>query len=151
MNITEILSPEYVQVPLRATEKIAAITELVDLHAAQGQLHNRDVVLKAVLQREETRSTGIGQGLAVPHGKCNGCTHLTMAMGKASTPIDFGSNDGRPCKLIVLLASPIDKTGPHIQALARISRLWMTESFQTEVEAAQTAQELYDAILRHQG
>ena len=151
MNITEILDSKCVQVPLQATEKVAAITELVDLLAAQGQLNDRDSVLKAVLQREETRSTGIGQGLAVPHGKCTGSTRLTMAVGKASQPIDFGSNDGRPCTLIVLLASPVDKTGPHIQALARISRLWMTESFQADVATAQTAEQLYDAIVKHQG
>ncbi|MHC4698719.1 MAG: PTS sugar transporter subunit IIA [Planctomycetota bacterium] len=151
MKITDILTTNCVRVPLNATEKIAAITELVDLLDANGQLDDRDQVLDSVLKREETRSTGIGRRLAVPHGKSAGCKNLVIALGKPATPIDFESPDGRPCNIIVLLASPIDKTGPHIQALAGISRMWQTESFRAKVAQAQTSDDLLAAIKYHEG
>ncbi|HNQ24977.1 MAG TPA: PTS sugar transporter subunit IIA [Phycisphaerae bacterium] len=150
MKITGFLNPACIRVPLHATTKVAAITELVDLLNANGRLTDRDVVLQAVLQREATRSTGIGQGLAVPHGKCAGCAALTMAVGKPPRPLDFGSSDGRPCELVVLLVSPVDEMGPHIQALARVSRLWLTESFRNEVADAWTAEALYEVFERHE-
>ena len=151
MKISKIVAKNCVRVPLEATEKTAAIAELVDLLYERGLLDDRDEVLKAVLAREETRSTGIGLALAVPHGKSTGCRNLAMAIGKPATPIDFSSPDGRPCTLIVLLASPADKTGPHIQALAGISRLWQTGEFRIAVSKAKDADELYRAIEQSEG
>lgn len=150
MKITEILETACIRFPLVATDKTGAITELVDLLAETGRLSDRDQVLEAVLSREATRSTGIGQTLAVPHGKSAGCRELTMAIGKPAEPIEFDAVDGRPCSFIVLLASPADKTGPHIQALAGISRLWLNEHFRRDVQEAATADALYAAIEKHQ-
>jgi len=150
MKITDILKPECVRVPLHATDKFAAITELVDVLNEHGELTNREEVLQSVLARERTRSTGIGMGLAVPHGKSRGVESLVMAIGKAESRIEFESVDGRPCYFIVLLASPVDTTGPHIQSLAHISRLWQMDSFRTAVVQAPTAEELYAAIARYQ-
>jgi len=151
MKITEILPRACIRIPLLATDKIGAITELVDLLAGTGRLSDRDRVLQAVLAREATRSTGIGQTLAVPHGKSSGCRELTMAIGKPAEPIEFEAVDGRRCSLIVLLASPVDKTGPHIQALAGVSRLWLNEHFRKDVQIATSADALYEAIEKHQG
>ncbi|MHC4608887.1 MAG: PTS sugar transporter subunit IIA, partial [Planctomycetota bacterium] len=125
MKLTDLLSPACVRVPLEATDKVGAITELLDLLGENGKLRDRDAVLQAVLAREATRSTGIGYGLAVPHGKSPACPRLAIAIGKPAKPIDFESKDGEPVNIIVLLASPPDQTGPHIQALARISRLML--------------------------
>ena len=151
MKITEILQPACIRIPLTATDKTGAITELVDLLAEAGLLSDRDQVLQAVLAREATRSTGIGQTLAVPHGKSSGCRELTMAIGKPAEPIEFDAVDGRPCSFIVLLASPVDKTGPHIQALAGVSRLWLNEHFRLAVQQAATADAILAAIEKHQG
>jgi len=151
MKITEILELDCIRVPLSATDKTAAITELVDVLAESGRLSDRDQVLQAVLAREATRSTGIGQTLAVPHGKSQGCRQLTMAIGKPVEPIEFDAIDNKPCSLIVLLASPVDKTGPHIQALASVSRLWLNEDFRLAVQGAKDAAALYAAIEEHQG
>ena len=150
MKITELVDKSCLLVPLQATDKIDAITQLVDALDRAGQLTDRDEVLAAVLAREQTRSTGIGKALAVPHGKCHGCGTLIMAIGQADPPVDFGSPDGDPCTMIMLLASPVDRTGPHIQALARISRLWLSESFRRAVAEAGTPAELYAAIERYQ-
>ena len=150
MNVTDILEQTCVCVPLKGTEKTAVITELVDILAANGCLEERDAVLEAVLNREGTRSTGVGEGLAVPHGKSRGCRRLVMSVGKPATPMDFESIDGRPCEFIVLLASPLDTTGPHIQALGRVSRLWRQGGFRTEVAKATTAEELFASIQQFQ-
>ncbi len=150
MKISEILSEDCVRVPLRSKEKTAAITELIDLLHEKGRLADRDEVLRAVLDRERTRSTGIGLGMAVPHGKSTGCRGLAMAIGKPDPPMEFDAVDGRPCGFVVLLCSPADKTGPHIQALAGISRLWQSVDFRNAVTETKTAAEMFAAIMRHQ-
>jgi fructose-specific phosphotransferase system IIA component len=150
MNLTDILTRECIRVPLRATDKAGAIEELVDLLAERRAVPDRDAVLKAVLDRERTASTGIGQGLAVPHGKSDGCSELVMALGKPAQPMDFDSRDGKPVEIIALLASPPDKTGPHIQALARISRLMLMESFRDALSRATDATEVWNAICAHE-
>ena len=101
---------------LEAANPTGAITELVEALASAGKITDQEAVLQAILAREKTRSTGIGEGLAVPHGKSRGCPKLTLAVGKPATPVDFGSEDGRPCEIVFLLASPMDEMGPHIQA-----------------------------------
>ena len=151
MKLTDILPAECVIAPLVAKEKKAAITELVDALATTGHLSNRDEMLAAVLEREATRSTGIGNGLAVPHGKCSGCPKLVMAVGRPLEPIEYDSTDGKPVRLIVLLASPPDETGPHIQALARISRLMLMDEFRQAILDADSPQAIYEAIAQHEG
>ena len=147
MRLTEILKPQNIKVPLTSTVKTDAIAELVNLLAENKEITDAKKVLDAVLDREATRTTGIGNGLAIPHGKCNGTTDLVMAIGKAPTPIDFQAIDGRPVTLIWLLSSPPDKTGPHIHALARISRLMTIDRFRQALAQAKTAQEVYDTIV----
>jgi len=146
MKLSQYLKPECVKVPLESNEKSAAITELVDLLAAKGLISDVNHVVEAVLERERRRTTGIGLGLAVPHAKCTAVKELVMAVGKPATPIDFGSRDGQPVNLIVLLVSPVDQTGPHIQALARISRLMTIESVRQAIEKATTSEELYKIL-----
>jgi fructose-specific phosphotransferase system IIA component len=150
MRLTDILKPQNIKVPLTATNKNAAITELVHLLGANAEVTDPKKVLDAVLERESTRTTGIGNGLAIPHGKCTGTDHLIMAIGKAGTPIDFQSIDGRPVTMIWLLTSPPDKTGPHIQALARISRLMTMEKFRLSLATATTGQEVFEIIKKQE-
>lgn len=146
MILTKILQPTCIKVPLDGKDKLSAITELVDMLDADELLDDRDIVLDAVLMREKTRSTGIGSGIAIPHGKCKATDHLVMAVGIAGEPIDFESVDSTPVKIILLLVSPIDQTGPHIQALAKISRLMLDDEFKQKLENANTAQEAYELL-----
>ena len=150
MELSKIITPERIRVPLKAPDKVGVITELVDLLARTGDLSQRDVVLEAVLRREAERTTGIGYGLAIPHGKSTGCKSLSMAAGKTESPIDFQSLDRRPVTFVVLLISPPDQTSAHIQALAKISRLMNIESFRTAVEKAASAQELHAAVATYE-
>ena len=146
MILTQILEPSCVRAPLMGQSKEEVIIELVDSLAQRDLLLDRDVVLEAVLMREETRSTGIGSGIAIPHGKCTGVKELVMSIGIAPNGVDFNSIDNNPATIIVLLASPSDSTGPHIQALARISRMMLDDDFKTKLETATTPEEVYNLI-----
>ena len=150
MRLTEILKASNIKIPLEAKNKTDAIAELVNLLAANGEVKDPKKVLDSVLDREATRTTGIGNGLAIPHGKCNGTDHLVMAIGKPATPIDFQAIDGRPVNIIWMLNSPPDKTGPHIHALARISRLMTLDKFRVALAAAKDSQEMWDIISRQE-
>jgi fructose-specific phosphotransferase system IIA component len=150
MRLTEILKQQNIKVPLTAKTKADAIAELVNLLAQNGDIPDSKKVLDAVLDREATRTTGIGNGLAIPHGKCPGTDQLVIAVGKAGTPIDFQAIDGRPVTLIWLLSSPPDKTGPHIHALARISRLMTVDKFRQALNQAGSAQQIYDIIVQQE-
>ena len=146
MLLTQILQPSCVKVPLQGKDKKSIMTELVDLLDANGLLLDRDAALEAVFMREQTRSTGIGSGIAIPHGKCKAVKELVMAIGIAREPVDFESVDGKPVTIVILLVSPADQTGPHIQALARISRLMLDESFKQALERAASAEQLYELM-----
>ena len=146
MVLTQILQSASVKVPLESTSKDAAITELIDLLEQNGQLGNRQTVHDAVFTREKTRSTGIGSGIAIPHGKCNAVKELVMALGVAKEPIEFESIDSKPVSIVILLVSPLDQTGPHIQALARISRLMLDSGFKSSLEQAPSAEVAYKLI-----
>ncbi|HVT87839.1 MAG TPA: PTS sugar transporter subunit IIA [Tepidisphaeraceae bacterium] len=146
MLLSEIIKPQNIKIPLGAKTKVEAITELVQLLSASGSVTDGKKVLEAVLERESTRTTGIGNGLAIPHGKTTGTNELVMAIGKPAQPIDFQSIDGRPVSIIWLLSSPPDKTGPHIHALARISKLMTMDRFRQALIAAKTAEECFEII-----
>ncbi|MCB9846403.1 MAG: PTS sugar transporter subunit IIA [Phycisphaeraceae bacterium] len=149
MNLLDILTEECIRAPLKATDKRGVIEELVDLLASLGKVHDAAALKEAVWTREQTRTTGIGHGLAIPHGKCPGMPALAMAIGKPAQPLDFEAIDGQPVRLVVLLASPPDRTSDHIHALARISRLMVMEDFRTKMYNATTASEIYE-LLRSQ-
>lgn len=146
MNLLDILSLECIRAPLHATDKRGVINELVDLLAGAGRVQDAEGLKEAVWTREQTRTTGIGVGLAIPHGKSQGMTSLAMAIGRPASPIDFEAIDGQPVRLVILLASPPDRTGDHIQALARISRLMTMDEFREKIYSAKTSQEIHDLL-----
>jgi fructose-specific phosphotransferase system IIA component len=146
MRLTDILSEECVLVPLDAKDKSDAIRQLVNVLAREGLCADETAVANAVLEREAIRTTGIGRGLAVPHGKSDRCPQMVMAIGKPRTPLDFDSIDGQPADLVALIASPADQTGPHIQALARISRMMLTEAFRDAIRQAQDSAAIYKVV-----
>lgn len=150
MNLLDILSPDCVLAPLGSMDKKGVIDELVDCLVAAGRVANGKMLKEAVWTREQTRTTGIGHGLAIPHGKCSGMSALAMAIGKPPRPMDFEAIDGQPVKLVVLLASPPDRTSDHIQALARISRLMTMDEFRERIYATQSAAEIYELLRTHE-
>jgi fructose-specific phosphotransferase system IIA component len=148
MILTQILQPACIKAPLQGKDKNAVISELIDLLDANGLLLDKNAAREAVFTRERTHSTGIGSGIAIPHGKCTGVQELVMALGITHEPIDFESVDGKPVTIVILLVSPADRSGPHIQALAKISRLMLDEQFRRSLENARTADEVYELLSR---
>ena len=146
MNLLQIVSMDCIKAPLTATDKKGVIDELVDVLHAAGKTGDPEPLKEAVWTRESTRTTGIGHALAIPHGKSETVKDLAMAIGVPAQPLDFASIDGRPVKLVVLLASPLDRTSDHIQALARISRMMAIEDFRERMYAADNAQQIFDLI-----
>src|SRR3954465_8142527 len=116
MRLSDILKIQHIKVPLLAKNKKDAIAELVAVLADAKEVKDPQLLLNSVLEREATRTTGLGNGPAIPHGKCAGVDHLVVAIGKPAEPIDFESIDKKPVNLIVLLASPPDQTGPPLSA-----------------------------------
>jgi fructose-specific phosphotransferase system IIA component len=146
MKLLDILSVDGIKAPMKATEKHGAIDELIDLLASTGRVKSPAALKDAVWTREQTRTTGIGHGLAIPHGKSPGVDSLVIAVGKPAAPMDFGAIDAKPVRLIVLLSSPPEKSPDHIQALAQISRMMMNDDFRQKIYAANTPAEIYELI-----
>lgn len=149
-RLTDLLTVKRVKVGLEATSKEGVIGELIGLLSANGDLTDAAAAQRAVMEREHTRTTGIGHGLAIPHGKCDAVGQLVMAIGITSRPVDFQSIDGQPVNLVVLLISPMDQTGPHIQALARISRLMSIDQFRRELLNAKDAAGVCQAVAKRE-
>lgn len=151
MNILEILRPESVKVPLVSPEKHAVIDELVDVLAHDERVTDLAALKTAVWERECQRSTGIGEGLAIPHGKSVAVKELAMAVGRPAQPIPFDAIDKKPAKLLILLVSPVDKISLHIQALGRVSRLLSDPALREAAYAAADAKALFEIFRRAEG
>jgi len=143
LTIATLLSPQAIRVPLVATERKAALEELVDALAATGAVTDAELFKRSVWEHEQQRSTGIGEGLAIPHGKCAGIIRPAITIGRPAAPMEFGAIDKKPVRLIVLLASPPDRIADHIQVLHRMSRLFSSVVTRERVCLAQDAAALY--------
>ena len=147
MQLTDILKPDCVKVPLDGASKPEVIEELLALLAAAGRLQESyAAVRQAVFDREAIRSTGVGQGFALPHGKTPAITTMSLAIGRTAEPIGFDAIDGQPVSIVVLLVSPAQQTGQHIQALAHISRIMTDKGLRPRLWAASTAAALYKLL-----
>lgn len=140
MTLSELLSPSRVKIPLLRTDKHGCLRELVDLVAQAERLEpHSDEIYRAVWMREEVLSTGIGDGVALPHAKCELVPDLVVGAGVSATPVDFDALDGRPVRLFFLLLAPERAMGLHIKALSRISRLLRQDSLRQRLLAAPDA------------
>jgi fructose-specific phosphotransferase system IIA component len=144
--LTELLSVERIRIPLRATTKDELLEELVNVCADCNDIADRQDVLRAVREREAVLSTGIGHGVAIPHGKSAAVSELRMAAGRSAAPVDFDALDGEPVSLFFLLVGPESAAGPHIKALSRISRLVRQDEVRQRLIAAQSAEEFLQAL-----
>jgi PTS system fructose-specific IIC component len=146
MKLYEYLPKEQIEPNLKGETKFQVIEELLDLLHKNNQLLDRDVALQDVLAREGYLSTGLENGLAIPHAKTDGVGKLVIAFGIKRDGVDFESLDGKPAYLIFLVLSPRDTSGPHIQTLAVISRNLKNKEIRDALLQAQTREEIYDII-----
>lgn len=146
MLLTELLSVERIRIPLKSGTKDELLRELVDVCVEAHDIDDHADVLRAVREREAVLSTGIGNGVAIPHGKSAAVPGLRMAAGRAAEPVDFDALDGEPVSLFFLLVGPESAAGPHIKALSRISRLVRRDEVRERLVAARSAEEFLDAL-----
>ncbi len=146
MLLSELLSPERVLLPMPADDRHTAIAvltrRLADLADAQY-----DQVVEAVLDRESVQSTGIGFGVAIPHGRCAAVRELSMVAGVSPAPVPFDAIDGDPVRLFFLIVGPEGSAGLHVKILSRIARLVRRDSVRQQLLEAATADEFYNVLL----
>lgn len=145
MRLSELLTPARILVPLHATDKQGVLRELVDV-AALGNGGPSEEVLGAILERERQFPTGIGYGVAVPHGKTPVLSALVVVAGTTPAPVAYETIDGEPVRLFFLLAGPESCAGAHVKALSRISRLVRREPVRDRLLSARTPEEFYRVL-----
>ncbi len=121
--LTDLLPVDQIRIPLRSSTRDEVLRELVDLATVGMGAETRDDVLRAVLDRESKMSTGIGLGVAIPHGRSTMLTELRVIAARSASPIDVQALDGEPARLFFLLVGPESDASSHIKALSRVSRL----------------------------
>jgi len=135
MKITDFLNEKAVSANLKATTKEGVIRELVELLAKAEGIKNKEALVKVLLGREALGSTGIGQGVGIPHGKMDSVKKLVAAFGICHPGVNFEALDGEPVYIFFLLVAPEDSAGPHLKGLARISRLLKDKFFRESLKA----------------
>jgi fructose-specific phosphotransferase system IIA component len=121
--LSEILKLKYIELNLKSTEKEKLLSEMVDLISESGKVKNRKSLLGALLERERLGSTGIGNGVGIPHTKVDGVKEPVLAFGRASAGVDFNSLDGELTYIFFMLISPKEEVGQHLKILAKISHI----------------------------
>jgi Phosphotransferase system mannitol/fructose-specific IIA domain (Ntr-type) len=146
MSITGILKKEFVIAKLKSKTRLEVLTELSKVFLKSDIRVNYDKIVEVLLEREKLGSTGIGDGIAIPHGKLTGLDDIIVSFGRSKDGIDFDSMDGRPVHLFFLLMAPENSAGHHLKALAKISRMLKDSSFRTELMLVKSADDLYRII-----
>jgi PTS system nitrogen regulatory IIA component len=147
MKISDILSAALVVPDLQQTAKTEVLAELVSHLAAVVEGIDAAELLAVLLEREQLGSTGIGDGVAIPHGKLKELKKLLAVFGKSARGVEFNAMDGRPVHLFFLLVAPENSAGVHLKALARLSRLLKSNGFRQKLMDAADAQSLYRVIV----
>ncbi|MDR1434496.1 PTS sugar transporter subunit IIA [Candidatus Endomicrobiellum devescovinae] len=146
MKIMDFLSQDAIIVDLKATDKKSAIVELAEVLKNTKKIKNSDDIINIVLERERLGSTGIGQGVALPHGKTDLLHEQIGVLGISRKGIEFNSLDGEPVHIIFLLVGPVEVAGQHLKALSRISRLFKDKFLRQAIKEAKTTQEVVKLI-----
>ncbi|MDR1087051.1 MAG: PTS sugar transporter subunit IIA [Endomicrobium sp.] len=146
MKIMDFLSQDTIIVDLKATDKKSAIIELTEVLKNNKKIKNSEDIINIVLEREKLGSTGIGQGVAIPHGKTDLLQEQVGVLGISRKGIEFNSLDGEPVHIIFLLVGPIEVAGQHLKALSRISRLFKDKFLRQAIKEAKTTQEVVKLI-----
>jgi len=147
MKITDILDQSLIIADLTSKTKKNVLEELVShLAKCEGKV-DEDELLKVLLEREKLGSTGINDGVAVPHGKLKNIDRLLAVFGRSREGVDFGALDNKPSHLFFLLVAPESSAGTHLKALARISRIAQNEMFRKRCMKANTKEDLFQLVL----
>lgn len=146
MNLRKILTKDSILPELKAGTKRDVIEEMVGFMAASGQFTGKTAAVQAVLAREEKMSTGMQNGIAIPHGKTDAVNQLVAAVGIHRAGVDFAAMDGKPSHIFIMTLSPENRAGPHIQFLAEISKVLSRPELREKLLNAATADEILNLL-----
>ena len=148
MRISEFLSPEALIADLQARDKQAVLREMSAVLSRAHPSLKEERLVEVLREREKLGSTGIGEGVAIPHGKLPGLTNLVAAFGVSRQGVDFEAIDGKPTHLFFALVAPENSAGVHLKALARISRLFKNPRFRASILEAASAADIHALIVQ---
>ncbi len=153
MKLIELLREDLIKIGLEAEDRWEAIEEMVSLLVSTHEIRLRDKheVLTAVIEREKTMSTGLGHGIAIPHGASESVDQFVGAMGISHTGIDCQAIDGKPVHLVLILVVPAAIFAEHVKTLAGIARLLNNEEFRAKLMNSQTSEEIMELIQQEEG
>jgi PTS system nitrogen regulatory IIA component len=146
MNLKKILTKDSILPELKADTRQGVIEEMVAFMAAAGKLTDCAAAVKAILAREAKMSTGMQNGVAIPHGKTNATDQLVAAVGIHRTGVDFAAMDGKPSHIFIITLSPENRAGPHIQFLAEISKVLSRPELREKLLNATTADDMLNLL-----
>ena len=146
MKIAEVLDKHAIKIGLNAVTKEDTLKELVTVLAQVEDIGDQKNIVKALIERENLGSTGIGQGIAIPHGKTDKIKRLVAVLGISKHGVNFDALDGEPVYIFFLLVAPKSTPGPHLKALAQISRLLRDSYFCELIRKCKTEEEVYNLI-----
>lgn len=146
MRLRDLLDESVVKVGLASLDKEECFEEMIDILVRAGRIGDRAGALQAVRQRESQGTTGIGQGVAIPHGKHASVPALTAALGLSSRGVEFDSIDGEPARVVFMLLARTDDPGPHVRTLAEIARLVQTPGFYRKLTEAKSSKDVLDIL-----
>jgi len=146
MELIDLVTENIIKIPLTSGNKPDVLRELVQILKDADEIQDFDAVLSAVQQREDKCSTGLADGIAVPHCKTSAVSTLKLAIGIAPDGVDFDCTDGKPAKLLFLLVASPNHSGPHVEALAEIAKLAQSKSFCSLLASANNAKEVVNLL-----
>jgi fructose-specific phosphotransferase system IIA component len=150
LKISDLLKPKAIIMDIKAREKLEAIEELVDHMVANKFVRDGQEFINALAKRENLESTGIGNGIAIPHARTNAVKDLVLAFARSPEGVDFSAIDGKPSHLIFLIASPEDKKSEYIMALAKLSRLLRKQLVRDKLKTADSPKEIMSVIKKNE-
>lgn len=142
-EIRDVLKTAFINFDLAVTDKQAAISELANTFVTEDVVNNENVYLEAVLKREEESTTGIGFGVAIPHGKSAAVTEASLAFGRSQAGIQYDSMDGEPVHLMFLIAVPETSNDEHLKILSKLSRKLMHDDVRQKLMTVTDVEEIY--------
>ncbi|MCK5675142.1 MAG: PTS sugar transporter subunit IIA [Spirochaetales bacterium] len=148
MNLKKILNTKLVELDLKGNSKQEIIENLLDILVKTGKVKDRSLALEALLDREAKMSTGLQQGVAIPHGKTDAVTELLACVGIRKDGVDFKALDGIPSKIFIMTLSPLTRSGPHVQFLADISRVLTSEGMREKLIDSSTKEDLISLLVK---
>jgi len=149
MKLSELIDEDYILPELKAKDKKGVLEELVDALVRRKPSIDKKTLVKVLLERERLGSTGIGDGVAIPHGKFHGITQPIISFGRSRKGLDFESMDGEPVFLFFLLVAPENSASIHLKALAKIAKILKNSAFRKALMEAPSKKELYQTIIQN--